>query len=558
MPYITQTLDSEALKKINADKDWKEALETIKVLSNDFTEDDPDALDLDNMIFQWLNSKKEKPKPTPKKPVKKPRSMDEYPKWERELTDHLIRLLDISNGDAQGIIEANENFVIDFFRSHKTALETAKTFLIQEEEIEIKTGQVYEILDSKVMNGKKGDLFKITNISNNRVETTENGDFSIGTFKNLIADKVIKLSTKEPKKLPKKEKTKEELIKELLEQLEGTQKGNVTPEQVQIIVENILNSRKICFDDLCKDVVDLLKTTTNIKVHIPNMNTQSFKNDIPNLLKIIDDVILGNNVMLIGGAGTGKTFLAEKVASILGLETEVINCNQFTSPIEINGGQTIEGYQEGKLIKAWSEGKLLILDELPKLDPNTAGILNEALAKTGIDEKSERAFIVNTRGDRFRKKQGFGVIATGNVYPNTESTAYGANNKQDLSLLDRFGGSVYEIEKNPEFEKKVILPKHLFIWVICDTMRSLIEKNKWEAQVSIRLMETSLKVYLSEMMAIKAGTDMKDRKTFKDVIDSFIWTFTEVQQVEIKRAIKYTNLFENFQYRKLDIDKNPL
>jgi cobaltochelatase CobS len=260
--------------------------------------------------------------------------------------------------------------------------------------------------------------------------------------------------------------------------------------------------------------------------------------------------------MLIGGAGTGKTFLAEKVASVLGVETEVINCNQFTSPIEINGGQTIEGYQEGKLIKAWSEGKLLILDELPKLDPNTAGILNEALAKTNLPANSERAYITNTRGDRFKKKQGFGVIATGNVYPNTESSAYGANNKQDLSLLDRFGGSVYEIEKNPEFEKKVILPKHLFIWVVADKIRTLVERNKWESQVSIRLMETGFRVFLAEMEAIKKGEKMDaTRKCYKDVIDSFIWTFTEVQQVEIKREIEYSKYFENYQYRKIDIDK---
>ena len=111
------------------------------------------------------------------------------------------------------------------------------------------------------------------------------------------------------------------------------------------------------------------------------MNNKGFKDETQNLLKIIDGIVLGNNVMLIGCAGTGKTFLAEKVASVIGLDVEVINCNQFTSPIEINGGQTIEGYQEGKLIKAWSTGKLLILDELPKLDPNTTGILNEALAK---------------------------------------------------------------------------------------------------------------------------------------------------------------------------------
>lgn len=362
----------------------------------------------------------------------------------------------------------------------------------------------------------------------------------------------------EPKpKLPEGKKTKEQIVKELLEQLENQQEGKVSAEQIEAIVENLLKKRKVCFEDLCDDLVKAVKDTVNIKVHIPDFNTKSFKEDIPNILKIIDDIALGNNVMLIGGAGTGKTFLAEKVASILGLATETINCNQFTSPIEINGGQTIEGYQEGKLIKAWSEGKLLILDELPKLDPNTAGILNEALAKTAVKADSERAFITNTRGDRFRKKNGFAVIATGNVYPNTESSAYGANNKQDLSLLDRFSGSVYEIEKNPEFEKKAILPGHLFLWAVADNIRSLIEKNKWEAQVSIRLMETSLRVYLAEMAGIKSGEKMEDRKTYKDVIDSFIYTFTEVQQVEIKRSIKYDSLFSKHQYRKENIDKNP-
>ena len=361
---------------------------------------------------------------------------------------------------------------------------------------------------------------------------------------------------KDEPKAPQNDKIQQTLT-QLMEQLQEAQSGKIDAAQIEAIVKNILKNRTICFEDLCPDLLKLVKETTNIKVIIPNFETKSFKNDIPNLLKIIDDIAYGNNVMLIGGAGTGKTFLAEKVANVLGLETETINCNQFTSPIEINGGQTIEGYQEGKLIKAWSEGKLLILDELPKLDPNTAGILNEALAKTAIPSNSDRAYIVNTRGDRFKKKDGFAVIATGNVYPNTESNAYGANNKQDLSLLDRFGGSVYEIEKNPEFEKKVILPGHLFIWAFLYVIRSLIEKNKWEAQVSIRIMETSLRVYLAEMEALKKGITLDDRKTLKDVVDSFLWTFTEVQQVELKRAIEYNTYFANFQYRKIDINKNP-
>ena len=566
--YYTKELSAREQTLLNNDADFLDAYNTIKILSDDFATEDADAIELDSMIQNWLvkeirKTTKPKVKPTPKPKAKQKEIILEPKQVYKVVKDGVFNgkigfemTIDIVQNGRVYLL-SNENFAISTFK----------------EFIEDKAIVLLKKPTSKPNpKFKKGDIVIWTEDGGryNYTVQTPVYDQSAKEYEYSILDpdsrvsyayegelkKVVKKPTPTPKTSTKK--PQEQLIKELLEQLAQGQKGNVSPEQVEAIVANILKNRKVCFDDLCKEVVDLIKTTTNIKVHIPKLNTKTFKNDIPNLLKIIDDVVLGNNVMLIGGAGTGKTFLAEKVASVIGLETEVINCNQFTSPIEINGGQTIEGYQEGKLIKAWSEGKLLILDELPKLDPNTAGILNEALAKTGLDENSERAYIVNTRGDRFKKKAGFAVIATGNVYPNTESTAYGANNKQDLSLLDRFGGSVYEIEKNPEFEKKVILPNHLFIWVICDAIRTLIEKNKWEAQVSIRLMETSLKVYLSEMMALKAKTDMKDRKTFKDVIDSFIWTFTEVQQVEIKRAIKYSSLFEKHQYRTENIDKNPL
>jgi cobaltochelatase CobS len=40
----------------------------------------------------------------------------------------------------------------------------------------------------------------------------------------------------------------------------------------------------------------------------------------------------------------------------------------------------------------------------------------------------------------------FAVIATGNIYPNeAPPPEYRANNQQDLSLLDRFSGSVYKV-----------------------------------------------------------------------------------------------------------------
>jgi MoxR-like ATPase len=512
--YKVKTLTTAQMAVLDANKDFQEDYETIKILSDDFKTEDETALRFDKLLYdaieKVLNSKKDKPKETPK------------PKAKNEK----VKKAKFDIGDEVYILT-----------SDKKHYETTDTFFVKSKYYTDK-GWIYELKSNENKDNVSQEQFLTKTPPSSKKPKAEPKTAPLPKSKISDADKAM------------------ELIK-IIQQIQG---NSIDAEQVENIVKNILKDRTICEDDLCDALTEKLNTVKQIKFNVKNFNTKPFKSDTPNLAKIKADIILGNNVMLIGGAGTGKTFLAEKVADVMGLQTEVINCNQFTSPIEINGGQTIEGYQEGKLIKAWSEGKILILDELPKLDPNTAGILNEALAKTAEQENSDRAYIVNTRGDRFKKKEGFGVIATGNVYPNTESAAYGANNKQDLSLLDRFAGSVYEIEKNPEFEKKTILPNHLFIWHIADTIRTLIEKNKWEAQVSIRFMQASLRVYLNEMQLIKDNPKIKpdELKTYKDVVDSFIWTFTEVQQVEIKRAIKYDKLFEKYQYRDMDIDKNPL
>jgi hypothetical protein len=158
----------------------------------------------------------------------------------------------------------------------------------------------------------------------------------------------------------------------------------------------------------------------------------------PTHLYITDDYIVTHN-----------TYTAELVAKLLKRISLVINCSQYTSPTEILGGQTIEGYKEGKLIKAWKDGYLLILDEMPKLDPNTAGLFNDALAKSSKTRPDDMARISSTNPEEppVERNINFCCIATGNIYPNSPDTRrYVGNNQQDLSLLDRFSGSVYFVE----------------------------------------------------------------------------------------------------------------
>lgn len=353
----------------------------------------------------------------------------------------------------------------------------------------------------------------------------------------------------------------EEKFNELFNALKNqdfSKQSSVNPIDIEKTVTAVLNKQKIQLSQLDEGIQNRLSAqATIIKYDIPEHKTEAFKKpDITAFQQIVDDVIMGNNVFLVGGAGTGKTYLAELLISKLALGRQhiTINCSQWTSPTEIIGGQTMDGYVEGKLIEAWEKGYILVLDELPKIDPNTAGLFNDALAKTKI----QNAIVFNSRKESFVKHIDFGCIATGNIYPDKESMTYGANNKQDLSLLDRFSGSVYFIEKNPSIEKEIL--QNNMLWSVCDKMRSVIEELKYEAQLSLRFMQNARDTFILEMQrqtkGTKNGISANDGKTFKSTVDSYLSTFTEVQRKNIKEKINYKDIFSQYDYRSFNITKS--
>lgn len=349
----------------------------------------------------------------------------------------------------------------------------------------------------------------------------------------------------------------EALFEALKNTTNSSHSGNIDKEAVKELIHATFKEVKIRYSDLDSDVQKRFSSLPLVvSYELPERTLPSFtKPPISTFQQMVDDIMLGHNVMLIGGAGTGKTFLAENLISkqALGRQYITINCSQWTSPTEIIGGQTMDGYVEGKLIEAWKNGWVLILDELPKIDPNTAGLFNDALSKTMLSD----ALIFNARKESFKKHPDFACIATGNIYPNKESMSYGANNKQDLSLLDRFSGSVYFVEKNPEIERQII--QNELVWSICNKMRDAIEELKYEAQLSLRFMQTARDAFNLEIKRLNAnkskGIDANEGKTLKSAVDSFLSTFTEIQQGQIKIKIDYTSHLARFQYRNIHPSK---
>lgn len=352
---------------------------------------------------------------------------------------------------------------------------------------------------------------------------------------------------------------------------------------IRKVVIDELAKRKINFNDLSDSLKALLNSNRKVELTIRNIAsgktaTTTTSNSFvqrPLIQKILSDMQGQNNVYLYGGAGTGKTFSAGGIAKILGWSLVTINCNQFTSPIDIIGGQTIDGYQEGKFTMAWSneiiddngnmtkvDGCVLLLDELPKIDPNTAGLLNEGLAKIKEYDYDPNTgnriapFILNGRGERKYLGNCF-IMGAGNVPLNTIDPDYEANFKQDLSLQDRFIGSTYKVFVDYKYEFESIMKGYAFIWIFGTKLReAIIRLNATnQAFVSIRLMQnlkSTYDVYRIEKEKIDKGlaTIITEPKTIIDSLNTFFELFkpstrsallNELNIDEFKRIVEAKN-----------------
>jgi cobaltochelatase CobS len=330
-------------------------------------------------------------------------------------------------------------------------------------------------------------------------------------------EKLVKeASTEEVKKLAQAELQKIELqekaaegdalsrtllaLKETIDTFKQTQKGTgtgtVNAEEVKKLVASMKSGikGKVSYNDLDPELQSKLsgqvKTTLTLTTpYSKGVGKELSENQLfrPLFQKLLSDFVAKNNVYLFGGAGTGKTFIVEQLANFLGYDYVEVNCNQFTSPLDLVGGQTIEGYQKGKLEMAWSnigkngdpmKGAILCLDELPKLDPNTAGVLNAALAKIKLGTPEDPVFIYNGKGEKVYKKNIF-VVATGNTKLNETSVDYEANFKQDLSLQDRFVGSCYEVVADYKSEFENALQDFAFLFIFMTKIREEIIDRNW-------------------------------------------------------------------------------
>ncbi len=153
------------------------------------------------------------------------------------------------------------------------------------------------------------------------------------------------------------------------------------------------------------------------------------------VLKLITAGVSDKNVLLIGPAGSGKTYLAEQVAKVLNLDFAALSFSPGMSEAKLLGrivpniASGTESYVESPAIRAYRSGGVVLLDELDNGDPSVVTVLNAFLAN---------GWMYLPSGERVNRHPDTVVIGSMNTLGTGADKVYVGRNALDGATIDRF------------------------------------------------------------------------------------------------------------------------
>lgn len=215
---------------------------------------------------------------------------------------------------------------------------------------------------------------------------------------------------------------------------------------------------------------EMLRTIT---IELPDMPTIEVDTAHYNFPRLIRKLPLGNHVMLVGPAGTGKGKAAQQAAETLGRTFYSKSCSQGDTPSKWFGYMDGHGkYHTTPFREAYEKGGVMFIDEWDAAKPEISIEINGALADG----------VASFPDGMVQQHENFVVVAAGNTWGRGSDRQYRGTTVMNAATLDRFQQVFWDYDERLE---KAIAPHPEWCNYV-QAVRRIVLDHKMQYVVSMR------------------------------------------------------------------------
>lgn len=222
----------------------------------------------------------------------------------------------------------------------------------------------------------------------------------------------------------------------------------IDEEAVRAIVDNATSAKLATIEQAVKDALGALEpqlqamidaSTKRVEITVPNAPAVTIERAHNMLEPVLKAVSAGVTPMLVGPAGSGKTTLAEQIATALNrpffMSARVTSEYKLTGFIDANGKAVQTDFR-----RAYEKGGVFLFDEIDASDADALTAFNAPLANGYADFPDGKV----------ERHPDFVAIAAANTFGRGASREYVGRQQLDAATLDRF--TVFEVDYDEALE----------------------------------------------------------------------------------------------------------
>jgi hypothetical protein len=230
--------------------------------------------------------------------------------------------------------------------------------------------------------------------------------------------------------------------------------------------------------------------------------------------KALKTLVFSKKLMLVGPAGTGKTFMAQEFAKSLGLPFYKYSCSRDSSVHDLMGYKqpASETYLNTTFLNCYENGGIFLVDEYDAMSGDMSLFFN------GVADNSTSISIPHRDSNPIAvKHKDFYIIMCGNTWGNG-SQDFSGRDFQDMALMDRFRMCKFFVDYHEPLERK-----------LCD------ESGVQYYQVT-KLRESLQKIgsYLSTRNIEDIANMVKSGECYEECIDTLLSSLEETDKNSVK------------------------